>query len=139
MKITRREHCQSLVLAPSLGLALDVQSGWTGEWDRAVIEQAVQRYADAFDPRKSMLTRRVGSEYRYHTNMRDRDVHPTRESFDYALLLLETGDKQYLARVHQIIERTVSLQETDPGSKWYGLWGYYLEEPAPLMAPADWN
>ncbi len=32
-----------------------------------------------------------------------------------------------------------ALQETDPGSKFYGIWGYYLEEPAPRMFRADWN
>lgn len=91
----------------------------------------------AFDPRESLLARKVGAEYRYHTNLRSTVAHPTRDSLDYALLLLEADAKSERARA--ILDRILKLQEADPESKWYGLWGYYLEEPAPKMSPADWN
>ena len=68
-----------------------------------------------------------------------RTAHPTRDSLDYALLLLEAGGEERAARALKIIERVIALQEKDSDSKWYGIWGYYLEEPAPKMAPADWN
>lgn len=137
-KITRREHCRALFLAPSVGI-FDARSAWTAEWDRAVIEAAVARADASFDPGEMMLKRSVGPEYRYHTNLRSTIAHPTRDSLDYALLLLEAGGGERTGRALRIIERVVALQETDPDSKWYGLWGYYLEEPAPKMAPADWN
>lgn len=130
---TRRAHCQSLLLAPALAAG---EAPWGPEWDRAVTEAALERLDGAFDPRENMLARRIGAEYRYHTSLRATVAHPTRDSLDYALLLLEAGrDGRALA----VIERVTALQETDPAGKWYGLWGYYLEEPAPKMAPADWN
>lgn len=62
-----------------------------------------------------------------------------RDSMEYALLLLETGEAEELKRATKILEAALAQQITDPASKWYGLWGYYLEEPPDRMAPADWN
>lgn len=135
--MTRRDFAASLSAAAA-AVAAPGQH-WTSEWDRAVLLGAVQRAEPAFDAAESLLVREVGPEYHYHTNMRSARVHPTRDSLDFALTLLETGEPERRDRAFQIIERMVSLQETDPASKWYGLWGYYLEEPAPKMSPADWN
>ncbi len=140
--LTRR-HLGQFLAAPALLPApslLGADDGkWTAEWDAAILSAAVARLDAAFDPREDMLRRQVGSEYRYHTNMRSREVHPTRDTLEYALLLLEAGGADRAARAARIVERILSLQETDPSSNWYGLWGYYVEEPAPKMSPADWN
>jgi hypothetical protein len=53
--------------------------------------------------------------------------------------LLETGEEERRERALAVIGRVIALQNTDPGSKWYGIWGWYLEEPPEKMAPADWN
>ncbi|MCC7342813.1 MAG: hypothetical protein IT170_17155 [Bryobacterales bacterium] len=138
MKLTRRQYLAALAAAPvTAGAAAG--NGWTPEWDRAILLSAVQRADGSFDPAESMLKRTVGAEYRYHTNMRSTTVHPTRDSLEYALLLLEAGGVERKERAIRALERILALQETDPASKWYGIWGYYLEEPAPKMAPADWN
>jgi hypothetical protein len=132
---TRREALGAL---PCLAAA-PAAAGWTEDWDRAVLAGAVAALDRAYDRAERMLVRHAGPEYRYHTNMRSRAVHPTRDSLEYALLLLETGEEERRRRAEEILDRLLALQETDSGSKWYGLWGYYLEEPAPQMSPADWN
>ena len=134
----RRDFCKSCCFSASAA-ALSGETGWTAEWDRAVLGAALGVHDSRYDAGERMLRAFVGSEYRYHTAMRDREVHPTRESAEYALLLLEAGDAAATQRAAAILDRILDLQDTDPNSKWYGLWGYYLEEPPSRMAPADWN
>jgi len=71
--------------------------------------------------------------------MRSGRVHELRASCDYALTLLELRTPSGFARAQQTLNRICALQDTDPGSKWYGLWSYYLEEPPEQMEEADWN
>lgn len=115
------------------------QQGWTSEWDRALLEASLTRMRAQFDTKEEMLSVRLGPEYRYHSALRSQVAHPTRESLHYALLLLEHQTEADAALARRITARLLSLQEKDPASKWYGLWGWYLEEPAPRMQPADWN
>ena len=133
--MNRREFVP-ITLSP---LAAAAPVSWTPEWDRALIDMEVRERASQFDAKELMLVRRVGGAYQYHTEMRSRDVHPTRDSLDYALLLLEAGGEAHHKRAEQVIDRVISLQDTDPDSKWYGIWGWHMEEPPPRMQPADWN
>jgi hypothetical protein len=133
MTLTRRSAAHLLSCAAARALAVP---GWTSEWDATLIDAAVARAADTFDAREMMLRARVGPEYRYHTTLRSVDVHPTRETLNYAWFLFEAGRAELGVKV---ADRVLALQDTDPASKWYGLWSYYLEEPLPRMAPADWN
>ena len=112
---------------------------WSRKLDRAVLEAALRRMDEAYDPSERMLARELGPGYQYHTNLRGVTAHPTRASLDYALYLLEDGSRKRRERAVEILERVLALQETDRGSRWYGLWGWYLEEPPPQMSPADWN
>jgi hypothetical protein len=132
------------LLACPLGLAAcrparPKAEGWTPELDRLLVRKAVEARDQRFDAEYSMLRLLLGPQYRYHTKMRERAVHPTRDSLEYALYLLEEGSPERLVRALRVLERVLPLQVTDPQSKWYGLWGYYLEEPPDQMAPADWN
>jgi hypothetical protein len=136
--MTRRAFAAGLAAGPYLR-AYDNSDGWTAEWDRALLQCAVTLQDQAYDPAESMLVRQIGTEYHYHTNVRNRRAHPTRDSLDYSLNLLETGEAGRQKRAFDVLERLLALQDTDPGSKWYGLWGYYMEEPASKMSPADWN
>lgn len=121
-----------LIAAPTAG-------GWTPAWDQACL-QAVLAIADRhYDAAEQMLGSRRGPEYNYQSNLRNMVVHSTRDSFEYALMLLEAGGAEHAARASQIIERTLALQDTDPASKWFGLWSYYREEPLPQMAAVDFN
>ncbi|HBY60911.1 MAG TPA: hypothetical protein DEH78_13900, partial [Solibacterales bacterium] len=134
MRITRRAAAGAAVAGPVLWGARE--GGWTEEWDRAALAAAL-RSADArFHPTEQMLRSRVGPEYRYHSNLRNQEVHATRDSLEYALLLFEAKRDE---RGAAVLERLLTLQDTDPASKWYGIWGWYLEEPPPKMSPADWN
>ena len=136
-QLTRREFHGTLAAAAAQ--KAPPQRGWTKEWDQAVIGAALAAMDLNYDPGEAMLARRVGGDYNYHSAMRNTVVHPTRESLEYALLLLEAGGEERDARARQVIGRVLSIQETDPQSRFYGIWGYYLEEPAPRMAPADFN
>src|SRR5512140_2601074 len=139
--ITRRNALRSALLTaagPRL-FAADPASAWTPEWDRPLIEAALRRQDAAFDEREMMVKRNVGPDYNYHSQIRNSVAHPTRDSLVYALDLLEAGGDQRARRAAGVIERVVALQDTDPSSKWYGIWGYHMEEPPPKMAPADWN
>jgi hypothetical protein len=73
----------------------------------------------------------------YHTHVpQGAWVHPTRESLDYALDLLRSDRK---GRAVAIVSKVLSLQDTDPTSKTYGIWPWLLEEPLAEMDPPDWN
>jgi hypothetical protein len=44
--------------------------------------------ADArYDPAARMIARHAGSSYNYHSALRDTQVHPTRDSLDYAVAI----------------------------------------------------
>ncbi|HEX4807645.1 MAG TPA: hypothetical protein VH325_01870 [Bryobacteraceae bacterium] len=142
MPITRRKFAQGIAAGAALfspNKAFAAEDGWTKEWDQAVLMSAVMRADAAYDPQETLLFHTIGPEYHYHTNLRNTRAHITRDSLDYAMNLLETGEPERKRRAERIINRMLDLQDTDPGSKWYGLWGYYMEEPASKMSPADWN
>lgn len=134
MRLSRRTFLAGVPATAALG---QLPPKWTAKWDHAVLAAAVERMDPTFDAAANMVVAKIGPEYHYHTNLRDVTAHPTRESLEYALLLLESGSSS--GRAFAIIERILTLQDTNADSKWYGLWGYYLEEPASKMSPADWN
>jgi hypothetical protein len=135
--ITRREAIAGGALATALAGAERI--AWMPEWDRALIQAAVAQQDSMYDPQEQMVQRRVGPDYNYHSQIRSRVAHPTRESLVYALNLLESGSEERVKRAAMVLERLLAIQDVDPASKWYGIWGYYLEEPPPKMLPADWN
>ncbi|GAA4202246.1 hypothetical protein [Actinocatenispora rupis] len=76
----------------------------------------------------------------YHTRIpAGTRVHETRGAADYALVLLADGAPDRIRRAHDVLDALLDLQNTDPTAEHYGLWGYFREEPAEQMAPADWN
>ena len=145
MSLWSRREVTSLPLVSLAGCATEktagvkAGTGWPAEWNRTLIEKAAKAADERFDDKEQMLRSILGPGYRYHTNLRDRQVHPTRDSLEYALTLLEEGSAERVARAKRVLERVLPLQVKDPASKWYGIWGYYLEEPPDKMSPADWN
>lgn len=115
------------------------REGWPAAWDRELIDRAAKAGDLRFDEQEQMVRVIVPPGYRYHTKLRDTQAHPTRDSLEYVLTLLEAGSAPRVERARRVLERVLPLQVSDPGSKWYGLWGYYLEEPPEKMNPADWN
>ena len=76
----------------------------------------------------------------YHTRVVNGTwAHPTRESLDYALALLRGGEAGGAARASDIVRKVLTMQDTDPTSRTYGIWPWLLEEPLDEMAPPDWN
>ncbi|WP_146767074.1 hypothetical protein [Paenibacillus sp. YN15] len=75
----------------------------------------------------------------YHSRL-DRGMgHPVYKSLEYAAALLLGADEGYRSRAFAIIDRVISLQDTDEHSPTYGIWPYYLEEPLDRMKAPDWN
>lgn len=138
--LTRRQWIGTSLLASASGCATNKEhAGWPAAWDHILLEKAAATEASRFDEKEALVTRLFGPGYRYHTKFREGRVHDLRASCDYALTLLELRTKSGLARAQQMLNRVCALQNTDPASQWYGIWGYYLEEPPDKMQEADWN
>ncbi len=76
----------------------------------------------------------------YHTTLSDGTlVHPTRESAAYAVALLDSGEEWRRERALEVLDTLLSLQDQDPGSRTYGIWSWYQDEPLARMSPPDWN
>lgn len=104
-----------------------------------LLEQSLASHDKRFDPEVGFLSGKGGGPG-YHTKTtKDQTVHGTQGSANYAQLLLMRGKPEDVSRASDILSRLVDLQVTDPQSKFYGLWGWFVEEPPEKMAPADWN
>jgi hypothetical protein len=147
MPLTRRTLIRNLACgigASSLGSSLPLFSSsmptaWTSEWDVALLKAEIDHMGRSFDKSEQMLRAHRGPDYNYQTNIRSVTVHPTRESLEYASLLLYFEDPGYTDRAIGILERMLPLQVQDPSSQYFGLWSWYMEEPVEKMNAADFN
>ena len=114
-------------------------SRWTSTWDQQLLAGQLKQMGQSYDPAERMIKSYRGPEYNYQSTLRGTTVHIILNTFEYALALLEEGTEASRARSFEILERTIALQDSDPASKWFGLWSYYLEEPLPRMAAVDFN
>ncbi len=108
------------------------------DFDPTELEAALTDLDSAYNPAERMLRHPFGSPG-YHTQHAGEWVHGTRVAGEYALALCDSGDADRLSRAVGIIDRLLSLQDTNPDSNTYGIWSWFLEEPLPDMAPPDWN
>ncbi|MFE6664599.1 hypothetical protein ACFVFH_13715 [Streptomyces sp. NPDC057697] len=107
-------------------------------YDRALLRAALDEGDRCWDAEANLL--RVEAPYNpIHTHIKGGLAHPTRNSLHYALLLLERDGAGDAERAHAVILRIAGLQDRSPENPTYGIWGYYAEEPAAEMDPADWN
>lgn len=147
---TRREVLKSLgmgVAATSVlrhgSLPAQTKSGglgeWNRDWDAAVLKGALLHLDESYDSGAELVSGHVGPEYSYQSNLRSQEVHPTRTSMEYALYLMESREERRMATALKILDRMEELQEKDPDNKWFGLWGWYAEEPPAKMPAADFN
>jgi hypothetical protein len=123
-----------------LCLVSTLPAAWSppNEAQLARLDRALARSEARYDPAEQML-RRPFSSPGYHTTLTGGFVHPTRDSLAHALQLLDTGRPADLTRALAIIRRVVALQDTNPASRTYGIWSWFLEEPLEKMSPPDWN
>jgi hypothetical protein len=99
---------------------------------------ALEEWHSRYDPAEQMI-RLPFSSPGYHTTLTGGEVHPTRDSLNYAVALLDTGEPELLERAEAILRRVIALQDQNPESKTYGIWSWFLEEPLEKMSPPDWN
>lgn len=78
--------------------------------DRGQLLEAVRRMGEQYDPQERMI-RRPFSSPGYHTTLKGGFVHPTRDSLNYAVALLDTGDPELQKRAEDILRKVISLQD----------------------------
>lgn len=100
--------------------------------------KALHEKDSQYDHAQRMI-RRPFSSPGYHTTLTGGFVHPTRDSLEYAVALLDSGEPNRTQRAEDILRRVISLQDQDPNSRTYGIWSWFLEEPLEKMSPPDWN
>lgn len=105
---------------------------------RQAFLRALARQDQNYDATAQML-RTPYSSPGYHTTLKDGFVHSTRNSLDYAVALLDSGEPERLKRAEQVLRKVIALQDQDPNSRTYGIWSWFLEEPLDKMSPPDWN
>jgi hypothetical protein len=113
---------------------------WDAAWDAACLAKSLEGFARRFDPEYQLIKATIGPGFKIHSALSPgREVHETRGSAHYALELLERGGREDAERASGILRELIANQDADPDSKTFGLWGYYHEEPAREMKPADYN
>ena len=109
------------------------------EEEKQIVRKSVEARNKSYDAEGKMLTTKL-SEWNYHTDATEGTFHDVRSSFYYAESLLDLDDIQYRQRAFDILEKLISLQDTDPNSKSCGVWPYYEEEPlSTKKSPVDFN
>jgi len=127
--------CLLVIAAAALCSAEDL---FTSPEQRNAFAKALKSRDAGYDPAENMI-RKPYSSPGYHTTLKGGQVHPTRDSLQYAVALLDSGDNKRLQRAQNILRRVIALQDQDPKSKTYGIWSWFMEEPLDKMAPPDWN
>ena len=105
-----------------------------------MLARALERAEAHFDEAEGLpASEAPTSFYAYHTTLRGVTVHPLREAFSYARLLMESGDPAHHARAARILRKALQAQDTNTENRTYGIWPYFWEEPLDKMSPPDWN
>lgn len=96
-------------------------------------------YDSIFDSQANML-QIVCSSPGYHSRLKPGEiVHPVRESFYYAVALLQRDGAGDSTRAEQILKVILPLQQKYPPRNSYGVWPWYSEEPLDQMQSVDQN
>ncbi len=105
---------------------------------RTALLKALDGIRDRYDPDAQMMP--IGSvPERDYTRLGGRKAHPTRDSLECAARLLEANEPAYRELSCTMIAKVISLQDTHPSSRTYGVWPWYLEEPLGKMVMPDLN
>ncbi|WP_288360071.1 hypothetical protein [uncultured Bacteroides sp.] len=107
--------------------------------DKQILLKYISEMDKLYNPEGKMITQ-VLEGWNYHTDAESGTFHDVRSSFRYAVALLDCGVKEYKQRALDVIEKTISLQDTVSKSRSCGVWPYFEEEPlATKKSPIDYN
>ena len=106
----------------------------------AMLNRALESQHRQFDPEEDLPKGQAPTSfYAYHTALRGVPVHPLRNAFSYAALLMETEDPALHDRAARILRKAIQAQDTNPANATYGIWPYFWEESLEQMEKPDWN
>lgn len=101
--------------------------------------RALEKADTNYDPAVKMLAVPLHGPG-YHTTLKNGTiVHPTRDSAEYAVALLDSGEEWRRERAIEILDVLVALQDQNPEHDTYGIWSWFQDEPLTQMSPPDWN
>lgn len=107
--------------------------------EEQIILKSLESLDKRYDPNGKMITQQIKG-WNYHTDAMSGTFHDVRASFSYGVYLLDCGLREYEQRAFDVIEKTITLQDTDPTSPSCGVWPYFEEEPlATKKSPIDYN
>lgn len=107
--------------------------------DKEILLNYINSMNQRYDSGSRMITKKLDG-WNYHTDAQTGTYHEVRSSFNYAVALLDCGEKKYEQRAFDVIDATVDLQDTDFRSRSCGVWPYYKEETlATKKSPIDFN
>lgn len=107
--------------------------------DKEILLEKIRECDPKYDPEGCMLTQ-VLNGWNYHTDAQSGTYHDTRASLFYAVDLFDSQEPQYEQRAIDIVDKVISVQDTDPNSPSCGVWPYFEEEPlATKKTPIDYN
>jgi hypothetical protein len=94
------------------------------------VNESLKSLHERYDPEAKMIKRIVNRGASFAIDAQSGTVmHEVLASLNYAVSLLDIGDKQYSQRAFEVLEKTTLTQDQDPNSKSCGVWPYYMEEP----------
>ena len=99
----------------------------------ARLQRLLKYYDDHFDNQQQLLQVQFVSPGYHSVIARGTLVHPIRESFYYAVGLLQRGRTEDVSRSKVMLTQLLSLQQTQPNQPGYGAWPWLLEEPIEKM------
>ncbi len=126
------------LLAACVPLLCSATELFSSQQQKDAFLRMLAKQDERYDPAEQMI-RRPFSSPGYHTTLKGGHVHPTRDSLNYAVALLDLGQDDRLKRAEKILRRVISLQDQEPTSRTYGIWSWFMEEPLDKMSPPDWN
>ncbi|TYP76487.1 hypothetical protein [Paenibacillus methanolicus] len=113
----------------------DEETMWHERW----LARKVKSLDGDFTPDKQLYRFPFDSPG-YHTQIREAEyVHATYPNAVAAVALLDSRLAAYEERAFGILEKLISLQDTDRNSPTFGIWSWFEEEPLAAMSPPDWN
>lgn len=102
------------------------------------LTEMLQKEESLYDEKEGMVTRNMPLSHGYHTRLTG-TVHHIQATSCFALCALLSGQTRLYNHAFRAFDRICDLQDTRPGSRTFGLWSYYMEQPLDEMIAPDYN